>query len=348
MNYWLHRITGGENAWPLSVGLFKKGYGSEQGYISIGWSDFATEEYLSMIRSGMEGFDMAMDEQGYGRPRNRWNLWRFVNEMEEGDLVVVPFPYSFFICRITDNEVLTNESISPDLLVDCDGNKVTLREDGYLYNSAGNYVDLGFYRKVEILEKDIPRDGYADQALYSRMKIRQTHANINDLKESISSAVETFRRGKPVNLRESVMESAAPLALEKIRGLQNDSKFESLVEWYLKSLGANRVETPWRGESPSEAGDADKVAYFDNIGFAIMVQIKKHSGITDDWAVTQIKAYSTNHNFGEYSTALWVVSSGDGFSEEAMRLAEEAGVRLVDGLQFSRMILDAGLEGMTL
>ena len=49
MNYWLHRITGGENAWPLSVGLFKKGYGSEQGYISIGWSDFATEEYLSMI-----------------------------------------------------------------------------------------------------------------------------------------------------------------------------------------------------------------------------------------------------------------------------------------------------------
>ena len=268
--------------------------------------------------------------------------------MEEGDLVVVPFPYSFFICRITDNEVLTNESISPDLLVDCDGNKVTLREDGYLYNSAGNYVDLGFYRKVEILEKDIPRDGYADQALYSRMKIRQTNANINDLKESISSAVETFRRGKPVNLRESVMESAAPLALEKIRGLQNDSKFESLVEWYLKSLGANRVETPWRGESPSEAGDADKVAYFDNFGFYIMVQIKKHLGITDDWAVTQIKAYSTNHNFGECSTALWVVSSGDGFSEEARRLAEEAGVRLVNGLQFSRMILDAGLEGMTL
>ena len=56
MNYWLHRITGGDNAWPLSVELFKKGY------ISIGWSDFATEEYLSMIRSGMEGFDKAMDE----------------------------------------------------------------------------------------------------------------------------------------------------------------------------------------------------------------------------------------------------------------------------------------------
>lgn len=347
MNYWLHRITGGENAWPLSVGLFKKGYGSEQGYISIGWSDFATENYLSMIRSGEEGFDKAMDEQGYGRPRNRWNLWRFVNEMKEEDIVVVPFPYSFSVCRITDNEVLTNESISPDLLVDCDGNKVTLREDGYLYDSAGNYVDLGFYRKVEILEKDIPRDKYADQALSSRMKIRQTNANIDDLASSVNDAVSAFRDQKPINLKESVLESAAPLVLGKIRSLQNDSKFEQLVEWYMRTLGA-RVETPWKGESPTEEGDADRVAYFDNLAFAIMIQIKKHSGITDDWAVTQIKAYSANHNFGEYTTALWVVSSGDGFSEEACRLAQENGVRLIDGSQFARMILDSGLEGMVL
>lgn len=341
MNYWLHRITGGDNAWPLSVELFKKGY------ISIGWLDFSTENYLSMIRSGVEGFDKMMDEQGYGRPRNRWNLWRFVNEMSEGDIVVVPFPYSFAICKISDNKVFTNESIDPELLVDRDGNRVTFEEDGYLHNSNGDLIDLGFYRKVEVVEKEIPRE-YADQALYSRMKIRQTNADICDLAGSINDAVEAFRKGKPVNLRESVMESAAPMVLEKIRGLQNDSKFESLVEWYLKSLGASRVETPWRGESPSEAGDADKVAYFDNIGFAIMVQIKKHSGITDDWAVTQIKAYSTNHNFGEYATALWVISSGDGFSEEACRLAQENGVRLIDGPQFARMILDAGLDGLEL
>ena len=341
MNYWLHRITGGDNAWPLSVELFKKGY------ISIGWLDFSTENYLSMIRSGVEGFDKMMDEQGYGRPRNRWNLWRFVNEMSEGDIVVMPFPYSFAICKISDNKVFTNESIDPELLVDRDGNRVTFEEDGYLHNSNGDLIDLGFYRKVEVVEKEIPRE-YADQALYSRMKIRQTNADICDLAGSINDAVEAFRKGKPVNLRESVMESAAPLILEKIRGLQNDSKFESLVEWYLKSLGASRVETPWRGESPSEAGDADKVAYFDNIGFAIMVQIKKHSGITDDWAVTQIKAYSTNHNFGEYSTALWVVCSGDGVSEEACGLAQENGVRLIDGPQFARMILDAGLDGLEL
>ncbi|MBR1926469.1 MAG: restriction endonuclease [Bacteroidales bacterium] len=288
-----------------------------------------------------------MENEGYRLPRNRWNLWRFVNEMEEGDIVIVPMPYSFSVCRIADNIVISNETIDSSLLEDCDGEPVTRKEDGYLYNKSDEIVDLGFYRKVDIIARDIPRDKYADQALSSRMKIRQTNANIDDLDGSVNDAISAFRDQKPINLKETLMESAAPLVLEKIRTLQNDTKFEALVEWYMKSLGA-RVDTPWKGESPTEEGDADRIAYFDNIGFAIMIQIKKHSGITDDWAVTQIKGYAANHNFGEYATALWVISSGDGFSEEAQRLAEETGVRLVDGLQFSRMILEAGLEGMAL
>ena len=343
MDFWLHRITGGRNAWPLSVELFKKGY------LSIGWCDCAVEgeSNLAKIRTGASSFDAMMEEKGYGLPRNRWNLWRFVNEMKKGDIVIVPAPYSFSVCRIADNTVISAETIDPALLVDCDGEPVTRKEDGYLYNKSGDYVDLGFFRKVEILEKDIPRDKYADQALSSRMKIRQTNANIDDLAASVEDAVSAFRDQKPINLKEAVLESAAPIVLEKIRTIQNDSKFEDLVKWYMESLGA-RVDTPWKGESPTEDGDADKIAYFDNIGFAIMIQIKKHVGITDDWAVTQIKSYASNHHFGEYATALWVISSGDGFSEEARRLAEETGVRLVDGLQFARMILDAGLEGMVL
>lgn len=343
MDFWLHRITGGRNAWPLSVELFKKGY------LSIGWCDFAVEgeSNLAKIRAGASSFDAMMEEEGYGLPRNRWNLWRFVNEMKKGDIVIVPAPYSFSVCRIADNTVISAETIDPALLVDCDGEPVTRKEDGYLYNKSGDYVDLGFFRKVEILEKDIPRDKYADQALSSRMKIRQTNANIDDLAASVEDAVSAFRDQKPINLKEAVLESAAPIVLEKIRTIQNDSKFEDLVKWYMESLGA-RVDTPWKGESPTEDGDADKIAYFDNIGFAVMIQIKKHVGITDDWAVTQIKGYASNHHFGEYATALWVISSGDGFSEEARRLAEETGVRLVDGLQFARMILDAGLEGMVL
>ena len=51
MNYWLHRITGGDNAIPLSEELFKKGY------ISIGWSDLSDEADLNTIRSGWAPFE---------------------------------------------------------------------------------------------------------------------------------------------------------------------------------------------------------------------------------------------------------------------------------------------------
>lgn len=342
MNYWLHRITGGDYAYSLSSELFKKGY------ISIGWCDFARggEADLARLRAGVGNFDKRMEEEGYGHPRNRWNLWRFVNEMKPGDLVIVPFPYSFSVCKIKDEAIYTPASMAPSLLVDSDGNKVLLGEDGYLRDKDGNIVDLGFFRKVELVEKSIPRDKYADQALYSRMKIRQTNACIDDIAGSIRNAILAFRDNKPVDLKESILESTVQTVLDQIRNLLNDTKFETLVEYYLKSIGANRVETPWKGESPSGEGDADRVAYFDQLGFAIMVQVKKHFDKTDDWAVSQIKAYGKNHHFGEYATSLWVISSADGFSEEAVKLAAEENIRLIDGPRFARMILEAGLFGL--
>ena len=151
MNTWLHRITGGDNALPLSSALLDKGY------LSIGWSDFSSEEYLAKLQSGGSQFDQVFLDAKWGLPRNRWNLWRFVVEMAPGDLVVVPQPYTFSVYKIADEKVYTNESINPALLIDWNGDKVTLGEDGYLYNKEGNAVDLGFYRRVTLVEKDIPR-----------------------------------------------------------------------------------------------------------------------------------------------------------------------------------------------
>lgn len=341
MNTWLHRITGGDYALPLSSALLDKGY------LSIGWSDFSTEEYLGIIKAGGNEFDKMFMDAGWGLPRNRWNLWRFVYAMAPGDLVLVPQPYSFSVYKIADKTVYSNETIDGTLLVDWNGNKVSLGEDGYLHNQEGNVIDLGFYRKVTLVEKDIPRAEYADQDLYSRMKIRQTNAQINDILGSVTTAIENFRNKKPLNLKASIVDSASNIVLEKIRAIQNDSKFEALVQWYLESIGG-KVQTPAKNESPTEAGDADKVAIFDKLGVAIMVQVKKHSGQTDSWAIEQINAYKKNHTFDDYTTILWVISSCDSFSEEAEQLAQASGVKLIDGIKFSRMILDAGLDGMRL
>ena len=144
-----------------------------------------------------------------------------------------------------------------------------------------------------------------------------------------------------------MLEETAPKLFSLIENFTNDTKFENLVEWYLKSLGA-RVDTPSKNESPTEDGDADKVAYFENIKTAIMVQVKKHEGTTDDWAVQQIKAFKANHNYGDYHTQMWVISSCQDFSARAKIEAENEGVRLINGMEFAKMILNAGLEGLNL
>ena len=342
MHYWLHRITGGDNALPLSEELFKKGY------ISIGWCDFSDEAHLNTIKSSWGQFETLFS--GWTPiPRNRYNLWRFVNDMKPGDIVVVPFSYSFAVCEIADDVIYTNESIDPELLIDWNGNKVTLKEDGYLYNSENGLVDLGFYRKVKIIVKErIPRAEYADQALFSRMKIRQTNADITDIGSSIQEAIKRFEEKKPIYLKSSIIEETWKTVLHNIRKLQNDMKFEQLVQWYLESIGGTGIYTPAKNESSTEDGDADRVAFFEKIGVAIMVQAKKHTAETDDWAVTQIKMFKKNHLFDRYKTILWVISTCDSFSEEAQKLAEENEVRLINGEEFAKMIIDVGLEGLTL
>ena len=136
MNYWLHRITGGENAIPLSEELFKKGI------ISIGWSDFSDEANLQTIKSGREPFEKLFSSWK-PTPRNRFNLWRFVNEMKPGDMVLIPFSYSFAVCEIADEIVYTNETIDSELLIDRYGNKITIDEKGYLCDKNKAFVDIG-------------------------------------------------------------------------------------------------------------------------------------------------------------------------------------------------------------
>ena len=72
-----------------------------------------------------------------------------------------------------------------------------------------------------------------------------------------------------------------------------------------------------------------------------MVQVKKHEGVTDEWAIQQIKAYMTNHIYDDYHTQMWVIST-------SMNEAGEAGVRLISGIEFASMILDTGLEGLNI
>lgn len=343
MKYWLHRLTSGENALGFAHPLLFSHH-----YLSIGWSDFSSDAFVRQVQTeGETAIEDALQGEGWGLPKNRWNLWRFIMEMKKGDIVLVPTSQEFSLFKIEDDVILSNESIVPSVFVDWNKNQAILHEDGYYYNKDGQAIDLGFYRRVKPILYNIPRMGFADQKLISRMKIRQTNADISDLKDSIENARKAYEEHKPINLKEKIIEETAPKLLTLIENLTSADSFEDLVEWYLKLLGA-RTEMPSKNAPDKGEGDADVIGYFENIKIAIMVQVKKHEGVTDEWAIQQIKAYKTNHTYDDYHTQMWVISSCERYSLRAMNEAGEADVHLISGVEFASMILNAGLEGLNL
>lgn len=340
-NYWMHRCTCGDRAWPFTHEMLRN-----HKLISIGWSDFSTKEKQLALTSGWESFQKVFTDAGWGLPRNRYNLWRFLNEMKAGDIVVVPLQGRFDVYHIADDIVYNNETIDTSVWVDWNGNKAWLNSDGYPTDADGQQIDMGFYRKVEPIAIDIPRGEYAEQALYSRLKIMQTNSNINDLRDEVEVALNRFTNTSPINLHNEFVSDAANGLLQQMRSKLNDSKLELLVEWYMKQLGAD-TEIPAKNASGHDEGDADVIATFGRLnGFTILIQVKAHQGFTDEWAVSQITTYKKLNHY--QSSQMWVVSTCDNFSDQAKRDADAEGVRLITGLEFAQMHIENGVYSMPL
>lgn len=334
-NYWLHRISGGTNGWQLAHQLLK-----EKNLISIGWSKLSTKEAaLDIQTKGEYAIKELYKKEKWELSRGRWSLHRFIYQMKKGDYVVIPGWKDFTVYEIISDNILCNADI-PEEWLDYKGYSIC---DKSINDSNGATVDLGFYREVCPLRDPLPRDGYAPQELASRMKIRQTNADINDLSEQIE---EVLLRELPINIHEDILKKTEKVVLSLIRKELDADKFERLVEWYLYKIGADDVTTPSKSGSPTEDGDADKVAYFEKLKFVLLVQVKKHEGTTGDWAVKQISSFDYNNEFNGYTTGTWVISSADAFSANALDLAKQKNARLLTGLDFARLIVEEGVDNM--
>lgn len=344
-NYWLHRITGGTHASGYAQKILFD-LPENTHFLSIGWSVFSNDLYAKEIsKDGRNAISRICKSKWNNLPRNRFNLSRFIYEMKPGDIIVVPLWKSFTVCEVLDEKVYTNETLPDELQTAFCTYGLTYNEQ-YLWDNHGQHVDLGFYRKVKIVEKDIPRDGYAKQNLYSAMKNRGTNAQLY-CPEEVEEAIDSFRCKKPINLRTIITDRLSSDLLSIIRENLQDTKFENLVEWYLQRIGA-KTQRPSKNSCPTEDGDADIIASFEDLGVTILVQVKKHTGRTDERAVYQICNYSATHSGDDSIAQLWVLSSCNNFSESAKNLAEENNVRLIDGIEFSKMILNVGTKGITL
>lgn len=340
MKYYLHRISHESDiSYPLL----------DNGLLSIGWSNFSNREFLDNVRKN--GIDYLTDkfrEEWNMTPKNRHSLYRFITNMEQGDIVIVPKWQSFDVYEILEKAVPVSEITLPDNLHTYSNRPIILK-DNLLYTD-NEIVDLGFIIKVKKIEQNIPRYEYADAALTARMKIRQTNADISDLKDSIDKAVKAFKIGKPINLRSEIISNIKDTVLNIVKTDLVPDKLEYLIKWYCEKSGASFVDIPAKN-SGDKKGDADIVATFENIRLILYIQAKFHQNETNSWAIEQINDYYeniSNSNDDGYSRVAWVITTADKYSEEAIKQAKEKNIILITGSQFAEMLLDVGFSGMNI
>ena len=341
MKYYLHRISHhAEWSHPLL---------DEKGLLSIGWSDYgASARFLDEHRGNWSNVADTVDRD-YPGSRLRFGLQRFL-EMEQGDRVVAPTWGAFHVYCVKDDERLAPKHIREDLgdLRNWQGNGAMIDADGYIRESDhdGQVIDLGFFRRVCPIARDIPRDGYADASLTSRLKVRQANVDVTALRESIENAIARHAEQRPINLREQLHERCAVEVRKTVLDSLNPDQFEQLIKQHLEAQGATAY-IPAKNERGKE-GDADIVATFEALKVIVYVQAKRHDGATDEWAVTQVKEYADSKvesgTDDGYTRLAWVISTAERFSEECVNAAHHGNVRLIDGDEFARMLLDSGIE----
>ena len=335
MNYWLHRISHlAELSYPLL----------ERGFLSIGFSDLTNADVINDVNNNdWKSFNDKIVEKWGVLPRSRHSLWNFLS-MEKGDIVIVPSSGTFWVCQITgDNPILPGEAFSDDLR--SWGDKTVGTRDNLLTKEDGNVYDLGFAWKVEVLFRDISRGKFADAKLTSRMKMRQTNAQINDLKQSIENSIQNFKDNRPIHLHSIIVEKTSRLVLKSIVDELNPDKFEKLITLFFKTIGASDVFIPAKNENGKE-GDADIIAVFESLKLIIYTQAKFQNGEISEWGANQILEYKTNKESIDdgYNKIAWVITTADKFSESAENLAKENEIQLISGEEFSTMLLNAGIN----
>lgn len=337
VRYWLHRIS---HEWDVSSYLLSKGY------LTIGWAKMASSGITDRVmkNSDRDEFEKIMSEYDCGTSRSRFSLFNFCL-FQKRDIVLVPlYAGEFSLYRITERPVPVYEiSGLKELLDDSDCDVFFDSKSRVIRRKKGDTVDIGFAVPVAPLKENLLRREYADNKLSARMKMRQTNGSLMDFSKQIS---DILCAEAPINLYANIMEQLAEKMLEVIKNQLTDDKFEKLIKWYFGKIGGTRVYIDSKNKSGKKDGaDADIIAEFDVLRVVFFIQAKLHKGTTSQWAVEQIMMYKSQFDgyFDEYTCIPWVISTADKFSDEALKIAHDNKVRLVNGLEFARMLIDAGI-----
>lgn len=295
-----------------------------EGEIMIGWSK-TTDELLepSLTRNEFKPILIkhynGYAENGRSLGQATGYLWRFIREMQIGDLALIPTRGAFYLAEITS--------------------------DAY---SDEHYMDTDsvIRRKVKLLSEDPISRSVCPNGLVSRLKYQGTCVSASDLIDQVLIGYQRhLNDSKPSyqdELRDELKIQVSNF-LKSDSNLLNSDSMEYLVRDLMGALGADEKIIVPKSKYP-KGTDVDVIALFHKLQTAICIQVKKHDHSTGTHSIDQIlKGLPLVEEEFNYGTQGWVINTGN-FDESADALAKAEKIRLINGDELAEMILDAGLE----
>lgn len=294
----------------------------DNGIVAVGWSSVNFSNFSgteNLFSDKKMSYLKKIAPQSAGRYRGQ--ISRFQN-ISEGDRLIIPAWDCFCLAIATKERTYNEEQIGAD-----QANELHV---SYLRGTDGNLLH-------------IPRD-YLSEGLQRRMRVRgMTVTDLNGFSEELCNFFDQAIREHTVYRWEDELEKKKEInistfknkLLNNIQSGKTNLKtggigLEKLVLELVRLEGYENPYIPSKRFFPSFA-DADIIAsktdMFSDIN--LLIQIKHHSGVSNDWGISQLLEIKKIADFENYKL-VFVTSAA--VSKEVLDRSEENDITVIDGI----------------
>jgi restriction system protein len=294
--------------------------------VAVGWSEI---DFTQFDKKKTEKLVEAVYNCYYTNPdlfqplvSKKLNEVRRFHNINSGDYIIIPF-YSSIRLAIAEEKILCDE-------VAYENDLSNQRKVSYQYSGK--------------TFKTIPRD-VLSEALQRRLRVRgSTVSDLYEFKEEIEKLFSRDSYSWTSDHEEKEMKLKKHLK-GKLIGKITDGKtnlktgglgLEYLVQELFECEG---YKTEILAKTTFKKGDADIYAVNSDKfqETKILVQVKHHSGYTDDWGIQQLNEIKESQ---EYKDHKYVLVTSANISEGLRNRAEELGMNAMDGNELSDWIIE--------
>ena len=246
------------------------------------------------------------------------SFWRFLFEMKQNDLLVLPVTGGFHLAVVTGDPIF-------------DDSKASLDSD-FAWRRAVKWIT-----PVPILRN------HACNELQKRMKARNTCVNATDLIQDIRDAQV---RKKPLTFTDAVLSGAYISVANALQSAVTDLGLEYVVAKLASASGAVSIVLP---KNSRISGDADVMATYDlKIGsqeasIKVAYQVKQHQGKTPEYGVRQL--IERMEVSGDIDRGC-LVTTAKSLNHEALELAVSNNIIVMTEKELVEWVLMVGLAAL--